>query len=69
MREAEKLERLRPAEPTRLAITDGVPPELDQARLLGIQLQLASATSQLMRPRACVRRIRVPDRIHRSIDL
>ena len=39
MREAEKLERLRLAEPTSLAITGGVPPELDQPRLLGVQLQ------------------------------
>jgi len=39
MREAEKLERLRLAEPTSLAVTGGVPSELDQARLLGIQIQ------------------------------
>ena len=39
MREAEELERLRLAEPTGLAVTGGVPSELDQPRLLGIQLQ------------------------------
>ena len=39
MREAEKLERLRLAEPTRLAIPGGVPSELDQPRFLGVQLQ------------------------------
>src|ERR1019366_1055743 len=33
------LERLRLAKPTRCAIPDGVPPELDQPRLLGVQLQ------------------------------
>ena len=39
VREAEKLERLRLADTTRLAIPGGMPPELDQPRLLGIQLQ------------------------------
>src|SRR5450755_613161 len=39
MREPEELERLRLAEPTRLAVAGGVPPELDQPRLLSIQLQ------------------------------
>ena len=39
MREAEELERLRLAEPTGLRDPGGVPPELDQPRLLGIQLQ------------------------------
>src|SRR5438309_10980367 len=39
MREPKELERLRLAEPTRCAIPGGVPPELDQPRLLGVQLQ------------------------------
>ena len=39
MREAEKVERLRPAEATRLPVVGGEPSELDQARLLSLQLQ------------------------------
>jgi hypothetical protein len=39
MREAKKLERLRLAKPTRCAIPGGMSPELDQPRLLGIELQ------------------------------
>ena len=39
MREPEKLERLRLAEAMRLAVTGSVAPELDQPRLLDIQLQ------------------------------
>src|ERR1039458_7997356 len=39
VREPEELERLRLAEPTRCAIPGGVPSELDQPRLLGVQLQ------------------------------
>src|SRR5258705_606155 len=39
MREPKELERLRLAEPTRCAIPGGVPAELDQPRLLGVQLQ------------------------------
>ena len=34
-----KLERLRPTEPAPYSVHGGVPPELDQARLLGVQLQ------------------------------
>jgi len=40
VREAEKAERLRLAEPARLAIPRGEPPEFDQPRLLGIQFQV-----------------------------
>ena len=39
MRETEELERLRLAEATRCTIPSGVPSELDQPRLLGMQLQ------------------------------
>src|SRR5450432_1438798 len=39
MREAEKLERVRLAEPPCCAIPGGVPPELDQPCLLGVELQ------------------------------
>ena len=39
MREPEELERLRLAKPTRLAIPGSIAPELDQPRLLGVQLQ------------------------------
>ena len=39
MREAQKLERLRLPKPTRLASFGGEPPELDQPRLLRMQLQ------------------------------
>jgi hypothetical protein len=38
MREAEKLERLRLAEPTSLAVSGGVPSELDQPCLLVVQI-------------------------------
>jgi hypothetical protein len=50
MREAEKAELLRPAKPTRLAIPGGEPTELDQARLLGVELQ-----AELRKPAAKVR--------------
>jgi hypothetical protein len=39
MREAEKPERVRLAESTRLAVASSEPPELDQPRLLSVQLQ------------------------------
>ena len=39
VREAQELERLRPAEAPLLALLGGEPPEADQARLLGIQAQ------------------------------
>src|SRR5450755_4612450 len=39
VREPQKSERLWLAESSRLAFTGGEPPELDQARLLGVQLQ------------------------------
>jgi hypothetical protein len=39
VREAEELERLRLAKPTGFSIAGGVPSELDQPRLLGVQLQ------------------------------
>ena len=39
MREAEKLERLRLTESPGLATSGGEPPELDQPRLLSVQLQ------------------------------
>src|ERR1700677_2337491 len=39
MREAKELERLRLANSSPLAVRGGVPPELDQPRLLGVQLQ------------------------------
>ena len=39
MREAQEAERLRLAEPARLAISGGEAPELEQPRLLGVQLQ------------------------------
>jgi hypothetical protein len=39
MREAEELERLRLAQATRCTIPNGVPSELDQPCLFGIQLQ------------------------------
>src|SRR6266542_2005208 len=39
VREAQELERLRPAEAPLLALLGGEPPEADQARLLGIQPQ------------------------------
>jgi len=35
----QEIERLRLSKPTRLAITSSEPPELDQARLVGMQLQ------------------------------
>jgi len=39
VREAQEVERLRPSEATRPPIPDGMPSELDQACLLGVQLQ------------------------------
>src|SRR5690349_16240454 len=39
MREPKELKRLRLAEPTRRAIPASMPPELDQPRLLSVQLQ------------------------------
>src|SRR5205807_6990252 len=39
VREAQEVERLRLALSSPLAIPSGIPPELDQARLLGLQLQ------------------------------
>ncbi len=39
VREAQELERLRPAEAPLLALLGGEPPEADQARLLGIESQ------------------------------
>ena len=42
MREPEELERLRLAEATGLAVTGGVASELDQPRLLGVELQTES---------------------------
>jgi hypothetical protein len=39
MRETEKIERLRLAKPARLPLSGGMPPELDQARLLAVQFQ------------------------------
>ena len=39
MREAQEPERLRAAKPTRPSIRRGEPPELDQPRLLGVELQ------------------------------
>ena len=39
MREAEEIERLRPAEATRLPVSGGEPSELDQTCLVGVQLQ------------------------------
>ena len=50
MREAQELERLRLAETPLLPLLGGEPPELDQARLLGIQLQ-----AELREPVAKVR--------------
>ncbi len=50
MREAQKPERLRLAEPPRLSSLDGEPSELDQPRLLGSQLQ-----TELREPVAKVR--------------
>src|SRR6266542_1188348 len=39
VREAQEVERLRLSEPVRLAVRGGEPPELDQASLVGMQLQ------------------------------
>jgi len=39
VREAQKAERLRLPESPRPSVAGGVPPELDQARLLRVQLQ------------------------------
>jgi hypothetical protein len=40
MREAEKIDRLRPAEPTCRSPSGSVPPEFDQPRLVRMQLQV-----------------------------
>src|SRR5512142_2150873 len=50
VREAQKPERLRLAEPTRLSSLGGEPSELDQPRLLGVQIQ-----TELREPVAKVR--------------
>src|SRR5579862_9743269 len=49
VREAEELERLRLADSSPLAVRGGGPPELDQPRLVGVQLQ-----SELREPAAKV---------------